>query len=68
MGNSNLSILDYHILSMFHYFGSPLSYHTLIFDLMRNMYIYNACISIHSISGFSVYLLMNAAIVRGSFS
>ena len=31
----NLSILDYYILSIFHYLVSPLSYHTLIFDLRR---------------------------------
>ena len=36
--------LDYNILSIFHYLGSPLSFRTLIFDLMRNFYIYNACI------------------------
>ena len=32
--------------SIFHNLGSPLSYHTLIFDLMssRNMYLYNAYI------------------------
>ena len=38
--------LDYYILSIFHSLGSPLSYHTLIFDLMssRNMYLYNAYI------------------------
>ena len=38
--------LDYYILSIFHNLGSPLSYHTLIFDLMssRNMYLYNAYI------------------------
>ena len=38
--------LDYNILSIFHNLGSPLSYHTLIFDLMssRNMYLYNAYI------------------------
>ena len=38
--------LDYYILSIFHYLGSPLSYHMLIFDLMssRNMYLYNAYI------------------------
>ena len=29
--------------------GSPLDYCTLIFDLMRNLYIYNACIYIYSI-------------------
>ena len=38
--------LDYYILSIFHDLGSPLSYHTLIFDLMSssNMYLYNAYI------------------------
>ena len=37
---------DYYILSIIHNLGSPLSYHTLIFDLMssRNMYLYNAYI------------------------
>ena len=41
--------LDYNILSIFHYLGSPLSYRTLVFDLMRNLYIYNTCIYIFSI-------------------
>ena len=38
--------LDYYILSIFHYLGSPLSYHTLNFELMssRNIYLYNAYI------------------------
>ena len=38
--------LDYYILSIFHNLGSPLNYHTLIFDVMssRNMYLYNAYI------------------------
>ena len=38
--------LDYYILSIFYNLGSPLSYHTLIFDLMssRNMYLYNTYI------------------------
>ena len=40
----NMSILDYYILSIFHYLRSPLCYHTLIFDLMRNLYLYNAYI------------------------
>ena len=35
--------------AIFHYLGSPLSYRTLIFDLMRNLNIYNACIFIYSI-------------------
>ena len=35
--------LDINILSILHYLGSPLGYCTLIFDLMRNLYIYNAC-------------------------
>ena len=41
--------LDYYILSIFHYLGSPLKYDTLIFDLMssRNMYLYNAYIYTH---------------------
>ena len=41
--------LDYNILYNLHCFGSPLGYCTLIFDLMRNLYIYNACIYIYSI-------------------
>ena len=38
--------LDYYIVSIFHYLGSPLNYHTLIFDLVSwmNMYLYNAYI------------------------
>ena len=38
--------LDYYILSIFHNLGSPLSFHTFIFDLMssRKMYLYNAYI------------------------
>ena len=38
--------LDYYILSIFHYLGSSLNYHTFIFDLMssKNMYLYNAYI------------------------
>ena len=42
--------LDINILSILHYLGSPLGFCTLIFDLMRNLYIYNACIYIHSIA------------------
>ena len=41
--------LDINILSILHYLGSPLGFCTLIFDLMRNLYIYNACIYFHSI-------------------
>ena len=44
-----LPILDVYILPILHYLGSPHSYCTLIFDLMGNLYIYNACIYIHSI-------------------
>ena len=33
--------------------GSPLGFGTLIFDLMRNLYIYNAYIYIHSITNAS---------------
>ena len=47
IGYYHLSVfLDYYILSIFHNLGSPLSYHTLNFDLMssRNMYLYNAYI------------------------
>ena len=43
---------DYDILSIFHYMGSPLSYRTLIFDLMRNFYLYIAYIYIYSILNF----------------
>ena len=42
--------LDINILSILHYLGSPLGFCTLIFDLMRNLHIYNACIYIHYIS------------------
>ena len=45
--------LDYNILSNLHCLGSPLGYCTLIFDLMRNLYIYNACIHIYSILYYS---------------
>ena len=45
--------LDYNILSNLHYLGSPLGYCTLTFDLMRNLYIYNACIHIYSILFYS---------------
>ena len=45
--------LDINILSILHYLGSPLGFCTLIFDLMRNLYIYNACIYIHSIDRWS---------------
>ena len=41
--------LDINILSILHYLGSPLGFSTLIFDLMRNLYIYIACIYIQSI-------------------
>ena len=40
----NMSNLDYFILSIFHNLGTPLSYRTLIFDLMMSLYIYNAYI------------------------
>ena len=45
--------LDYNILSNLHCLGSPLGYCTLIFDLMRNLYICNACIHIYSILYYS---------------
>ena len=45
--------LDYNILSNLHCLGSPLGYCTLIFDLMRNLYIYNACVHIYSILYYS---------------
>ena len=41
--------LDYNILSNLHYLLSPLGYCKVIFDLTRNLYIYNACIYIYSI-------------------
>ena len=47
---STTSHLDINNLSIVHYLGSPLGYCTLIFDLMRNLYLYNACIYIYSIS------------------
>ena len=40
---STTSHLDINILSILHYLGSLLGLCTLIFDLMRNLYIYNAC-------------------------
>ena len=49
--------LDYYILSIFHYLGSPLNnYHTLIFDLMssRNMYLYNAYIYAYILLGYQI--------------
>ena len=44
---STTSHSDIYILSIFHYLGSPLNC-TLIFDLMRNLYIHDACIYIRS--------------------
>ena len=40
---STTSHLDIKILSILHYLGSHLGLCTLMFDLMRNLYIYNAC-------------------------
>ena len=40
----HLSNLENYIVCTFHYLGSLLSYRTLIFNLMRKLYIYNACI------------------------
>ena len=37
------SHLDINILSILHHLGSPLEYCTLIYDLVGNLYIYNAC-------------------------
>ena len=48
--------LDINILSILHYLGSPLGFCTLIFDLMRNLYIYSACIYIHSIMYVCFYI------------
>ena len=45
----HLSNLDNYIISIFHNLGIPLTYRTLIVDLMRNLYIHNACIYIDSI-------------------
>ena len=56
----HLSNLDYNILSIFHNLGSPLSYRTLIVDLMKNSYIYNACIYIHSILIFTPVFIMTS--------
>ena len=47
---STTSHLNIHVLSIFHYLGNPLNYYTLVFDLMKNMYSYNAFIYIHSIN------------------
>ena len=44
-----LPILDIYILSILPNLASPHSYCMLILDLMRSLYIYNACIYIHSI-------------------
>ena len=53
----HLSYLNNYILSIFHYLGSPLSYRTLIFDLMRFLchnngyvytYIYSYMCTVHS--------------------
>ena len=46
---STTTHLDINILSILHHLGSPLGLCTLIFDLMRNLYIFNACIYIYSI-------------------
>ena len=40
---STTPLLDINILSILHYLGSPLGLCTLIFDLMRNLYISDAC-------------------------
>ena len=37
---STTSHLAINILSILHHLGSPLVYYTLIFDLMRNLYIF----------------------------
>ena len=39
------------------------NYCTLIFDLMRNLYIYNACIYIHSITGNGTLIGASANVV-----
>ena len=49
MSPEPLPILDIYILSILPNLASPHSYCTLILDLMRNLYICNACIYIHSI-------------------
>ena len=48
---STTSHLDINILSILHHLGSPLGNCTMIFDLMRNIYIYNACIHIFIFKG-----------------
>ena len=57
---SATSHLDIYNLSIFHYLGSPLG--ALIFDLMRNLCIYKACIYIYSIDVDASSL--NASIAR----
>ena len=42
--------IDNYILYILYYLVSPLNYCMLIFDLMRNLHIYNACINFHSIT------------------
>ena len=62
--------LDITILSILH-LGSPLGFCTLIFDLMRNLYISNACIYIHSIPSCSLDFLLqtfNEVWVSGKFT
>ena len=44
LGILNMSILDYYILSIVLYLESPLGYRTLIFDLTRSLYLYDAYI------------------------
>ena len=52
----HLSLLDYYILSVFHYYiRSPLSNRILIFYLMRNLYLYNA--NIYSINNLDPWPL-----------
>ena len=53
---STTSHLDINILSILHYLESPLGLCTLIFDLMRNLFIYYACIFIllYTVAGWGV--------------
>ena len=54
---STTSHLDINILSILHHLGSPLDQCTLIFDIMRNLYIYNACTYIFLFTHIQAYVL-----------
>ena len=57
----HLSILDYNVLSIFHYLGSPLSYCTLISNLMRN-FIMHAYIFILYYMFWNVILILTGEV------